>query len=438
LLLSSLLEMNFLRRLSRGASCILIGALPFALAGCSGSAGNVSPSIPGQTDMAAAATERSVPASFNVVYNFEHSPNAEFPLAGLLDAGGTLYGTTVYGGTSPNCTNEPYGCGTIFKVTTSGRESVLHSFLGYQSGDGAYPQAPLLDVSGTLYGATLLGGAQNSSSCGIFGCGTVFKISTTGEESVVYRFGGGSDGSFPSGALVDVEGTLFGTTSHGGASGNGCGGQGCGTVFKLTVSGKENVLHSFRGGSDGADPTGGLNDFGGTLYGTTVSGGVGCGTVFKISRSGEESVLYKFTSNTDGCQPSGGLVDVGGTLYGTTVEGGSHNNGIVFAITTSGKERVLYRFAGNADGAKPQGGLIDVDGTLYGTTSGGGGSDNCYLGCGTVFKITTAGKESVLHSFSYYSDGEIPSGLINVAGSLFGTTYAGGFGGRGTLFSIHS
>ena len=132
----------------------------------------------------------------------------------------------------------------------------------------------------------------------------------------------------------------------------------------------ESVLHRFAGGSDGASPLAGLTNVGGTLYGTT--GGEGdasdYGTVFKITTSGTESVLHRFAGGSDGASPYAGLTNVGGTLYGTTEGGGASDNGTVFRITTSGKEKVLYSFAGGNDGAYPQAGLTNVGGTLYGTT----------------------------------------------------------------------
>lgn len=152
-------------------------------------------------------------------------------------------------------------------------------------------------------------------------------------------------------------------------------------------------------------------------------------------------MLHSFRSsvNNDGSLPND-LINVGGVLYGTTEFGGAFNNGTVFKITTAGVETVLHAFRGrsvrSADGALPNKGLIDVGGTLYGTT-GGGGSGNCDHGCGTVFKITTAGAENVLYSFN---DEGMDAGLIEVNGTLYGTTNLGGSGnckhGCGTVFKL--
>jgi len=181
---------------------------------------------------------------------------------------GTLYGTTSSGGGTVSCTG---GCGTVFKITTAGIETVLHSF-GHDS-DGVFPYAGLINVKGSLYGTTAIGGAS--------GPGTVFKITTAGVETVLYSFKVGSDGANPYAGLIDVAGTLYGTTVHGGT---GSCTAGCGTVFKITTKGMETVLHSFKDGRDGANPYAGLIDVAGTLYGnTSVGGASGNGTVFKVA-----------------------------------------------------------------------------------------------------------------------------------------------------------
>jgi uncharacterized repeat protein (TIGR03803 family) len=185
-------------------------------------------------------------------------------------------------------------------------ETLLYSLHG--GSDGATPRAGLFaDSSGNLYGTTISGGG---TGCGGQGCGTVFRIGTDGSETVLYSFAGGSDGEFPEDRLIgDEAGNLYGTTSQGG--GNGCGGGTCGTVFKLTPGGTETVLHSFAGGSDGYFPIAGLvADASGNLYGTTAGGGAdNKGTVFKIaSGSGIESVLYAFAGGSDGATPIAGVI----------------------------------------------------------------------------------------------------------------------------------
>jgi uncharacterized repeat protein (TIGR03803 family) len=332
------------------------------------------------------------------------------PYAGLLNVNGTFYGTTQSGGA--------YNGGTVFAITSSGTETVLYSFGA--SGDGADPMAGLINVDGTLYGTTRNGGIVNST-CGN-GCGTVFSITTSGSETVLHSFEGyPSDGAYPAADLLNVNGTLYGTTAAGGSS--TCGGRssvGCGTVFAITASG-ESVLFSFGTRHDDCCPSGGLVDVDGTLYGTTLSH---FGKVFKISTSGNETPIYRFKNYpNDGAKPHGGLIDVNGTLYGTTQRGGAAKLGTVFAVTTSGTETELYSFVGGANGGYPYASLINVNGTLYGTASKGG-----IAGGGAVFAITTSGSESAIYSFRGYPyDGDRPySGLINVEGTLYGTTEYGG------------
>jgi uncharacterized repeat protein (TIGR03803 family) len=194
------------------------------------------------------------------------------------------------------------------------------------------------------------------------------------------------------------------------------------------------VLHSFGGGSDGLQPWGGLIDVGGTLYGTTAYGGAnGDGTVFSISTSGTESVLYSFGGGTDGVNPQAQLINVDGTLYGTTTKGGTSHNGTVFTITPSGTEAVLYSFAGGSDGAMPIVGLTKTRRWLYGTTINGGAN-----GDGTAFAIIRKfGTETVLHSFGSGSDGFHPGAApIKVGGVFYGTTENGGADNYGTVYTL--
>ena len=311
---------------------------------------------------------------------------------------------------------------------------VLHSFGG--SGDGSVPYASLINVKGRLYGTTVEGG---SSSCTFYtsGCGTVFSITPSGTETVLHSFGGSRDGSLPYAGLIYVKGKLYGTTSEDQSD--------SGIVFSVTRSGTETVLHHFGGTPyDGTVPYARLVNLKGTLYGTTYYGGAhSSGAVYSITPSGTERLLHSFVNYNykDGFEPEAGLINVGGTLYGTTSGGGTIGYGTVYKITRGGKETVLHSF-GYDDGAYPYAGLIDVKGTLYGTTVGGG-SYTCrnytYLEtCGTVFSITPSGTETVLHSFTGDSkDGAYPyGGLLNVNGTLYGTTEVGGAYGYGTVFKI--
>ncbi|MFY9663189.1 MAG: choice-of-anchor tandem repeat GloVer-containing protein [Candidatus Cybelea sp.] len=319
------------------------------------------------------------------------------------------------------------GFGTVFALTASGKETVLYSFAG-GSTDGAYPYASLLDVNGVLYGTTQSGGAYNG--------GTLFAITPSGAETVLHSFGSSGDGTDPMAPLIDVNGTLYGTTRYGGVISSACA-QGCGVVFSITASGAETVLHGFEGyPSDGAYPAAELLDVDGTLYGTTRAGGSvlcrgsstsGCGTVFTIAASGQENVLFSFGAKHDDCCPSSGLTNVNGTLYGTT----SYKFGKVFQISTTGSESSIHKFKGY-NGAKPLGGLIDVGGALYGITVRGGKSDR-----GTVFAVTTSGAETELYNFSGGADGAHPhASLVDVNGRLYGTVSQGGAADYGAVFTI--
>jgi uncharacterized repeat protein (TIGR03803 family) len=196
--------------------------------------------------------------------------------------------------------------------------TVLHRFTG---NDGSFPEAGLVrDAAGNLYGTTLNGGDQNCSG----GCGSVFKLDKTSKETILYSFTGGSDGEYPNAGLVrDEAGNLYGTTVAGGVSGTGCPEYTtCGVVFKLDTTGKETVLYTFTGGADGGTSYARLvRDSAGNLYGTTAGGGAfASGVVFKLDATGHETVLHTFTGGADGGLPYAGLVrDSAGNLYGATL-----------------------------------------------------------------------------------------------------------------------
>jgi|HubBroStandDraft_6_1064221.scaffolds.fasta_scaffold04124_3 uncharacterized repeat protein (TIGR03803 family) len=370
----------------------------------------------------------SMQAQTFTVLHFFSGGDGQFPYAGLVrDKAGNLYGTTLDGGA--------FNKGTVFKIDKQGAETVLKNFKGEK--DGEYPYAALFrDASGCLYGTTELGGE--------YGAGTAFKLHvnpTTGRVTKVWvhSFRGSWDGGAPYGVLIhDKAGNVYGTSSYGGAHYYG-------TVFKLDKTGQESVLYSFKGGTDGSTPYSGLaSDSAGNLYGTTAFGGAfSRGTVFELAATGKETVLYSFSGGTDGAYPFAGLVvGDGGVLYGTTNSGGDaacnygSGCGVVFKMDTTGKENVLYSFTSGMDGANPYAGLIlDREGNLYGTTEGGGDYSNPD---GTVFKIDKEGAETVLHRF-VWSDGAFPYGTLarDSKGDLYGTAFYAGSGG-GTVFKIRS
>ncbi len=367
--------------------------------------------------------------SYSVLYSFTGTNgDGSNPGGGVVtDAAGNLYGTTLLGGSS--------GAGTVFKLTPCGSESVLHSFSGVSfasPGDGGQPVGTLVrDSAGNLYGvASILGPSSE---------GDVFQLDPTGTITILHGFlSTPGDGFFPNaGLLMDSAGNLYGTTE--------IGGNGFGTVFKVNTSGTEQVLYSFTGsGGDGSRPISDLvMDTGGNLYGTTSEGGLACaasltgtcGTVFKVNPAGVETVLYAFTGvNGDGASPEAGLVmDSAGNLYGTTFAGGSSGAGVVFKLSPTGTMSILHSFTGSPDGRNPLAGLVmDAAGNLFGTTFGGGTQD-----FGSVFKIDTAGNETILHSFSN-PDGTFPTAklLLDGAGNLYGTTGSGGDFSDGVVFKL--
>jgi len=364
--------------------------------------------------------------TFTVLYTFTETTQGEQPDAGLIaDNAGNLYGTTQYGGTAG-------GFGTIFRLDTSGNETVLYSFSG--TPDGEDPYAGLVaDRAGNLYGSTLYGGTNG-------GFGALFRLSKTGKLTLLHSFASDPDGADPYGTFVaDQQGNGYGTTRFGGAGG------GYGTVFKLSPNGKLTLVHSFSGTPDGEDPEAGLIiDNAGNVYGTTVYGGTagGFGTVFKVNHnSGALTLLHSFAGTPDGENPYAGLaVDSAGNGYGTTKYGGTAGGyGTVFKIDRTGKFSLLHSFAGNPDGVNPMGPVtVDRHGNVYGTTYYGG-----MYGYGSVFKIDTTGTLTILHNFDYAPDGANPTGglLLDSAGNLYGTTGQGGdpdcgFFGCGTVFKI--
>ncbi len=431
------------------------------------------------------------PYTYEVLYNFCSETNCADGnqlSAGLIrDAAGNLYGTTTAGGID-------YG-GTVFKIDPSGHETVIYWFCSMPNCvDGKAPVTGLVqDSSGNLFGTTSGGGA-NVSANGGFGGGTVFQLAPpaqpdgTWTETVLYNFCSAAncaDGEDPRAGLIqDAAGVLYGTTVFGGVP---IGQAGYGTVFQLSPPSQkggawtETVLYKFHPAQafpDGELPYGGLiQDDAGNLYGTTMSslspnslGPVG-GTVYKLAPPPQpggawtESVLYFFCSVlncADGGNPRGGLIqDSAGNLYGTALLGstntlvnGDLGAGAVFRLappTQPGDawiETVLYGFCSVPnclDGENPDGTLTQDDaGDLFGTTVGGGVNQ-----LGTAFQLSPpaqpggAWTETVLYGFcapgnTNCSDGQQPqAGLLrDPAGNLYGTTWAGGSNGGGTVFRL--
>jgi uncharacterized repeat protein (TIGR03803 family) len=375
--------------------------------------------------------------TFTLLYSFTGGTDGGNPSDGLvLDSAGNLYGTTGYGGTG-NCTqNGLSGCGTVFKVTNQGTETVLYSFQG--SPDGEYPwSGVVLDGRGDLFGTTVNGG---------LGFGILFALDKSGTEHILHRFTGKTDGANPAPSLTfDRAGNLYGTTDAGGDLSCSIRGEGCGTLFKLSSKGGV-TIHRFAGApSDGRGPGYGavLIDDAGNLYGTTGEGGTADdGTIYKVDQNGKYSVLYSFSGGSDGCEPLGNLaIDENGNLYGTASACGDYDGGTIFRVNSNGSLFVLYSFGvdGPQGGNAPFGGVTrDRTGNLYGTTLFGGGCDLVLGGCGTVFKFNSNGTMTILHSFEGYPDGASPwdNVILDAAGNVYGTTSTLGSGNAGTVWKI--
>jgi uncharacterized repeat protein (TIGR03803 family) len=335
------------------------------------------------------------------------------PEAGLVQGtNGDFYGTTFLGGANHACGGNP--CGTVYKITSSGHLTTLHSFDGM---DGETPSASLvLGTNGKFYGTTYEGGANND--------GTVFSITAGGTLATLHSFDD-TDGAIPEAGLVQgTNGKFYGTTPGGGANGDG-------TVFSITTGGTLATLHSFGIGGDGEFPLAGLvQASNGNLYGTTYEGGTyGGGTVFRVTPSGNLKTLYSFCQHSgcpDGQSPEAGLVQgTDGNLYGTTYEGGANTNsscsngcGTIFSITPSGTLTTLYNFCSQGgsnctDGYGLQAALVqDTNGTFYGTTVFGGANDD-----GTVFSLSVG--------LGPFVKTQPTSGAVGAAVKILGTDLTG-------------
>jgi uncharacterized repeat protein (TIGR03803 family) len=373
------------------------------------------------------------PWSETVLYIFkgfnQGGTDGSLPAGGLvIDGSGNLYGTTAYGGTG-NCVllGTKVGCGTVYELSPpsqqggSWTETVLYSFQGGNDGYLAWGDL-VFDKKGNLYGATQFGGGKGTTCNSFYGgqCGTVFELSPpkkkggTWTEKVLHHFAGIASGKkygdaeSPNGGLIlDANGAIYGTSFNGGYNCQYSQGRGCGTVFELRPpekeggAWKEQLIHVFKDGNDGAGPNAGVI-FGadGLLYGAAQGGAKAGGIVFRLAPAGDgwkEAVLYEFSSDTYSYIPSVALFDPSGKLYGTTETAPSPYGGSVFRLEPSaGKGNqwaisFLHEFKSGQDGANPGPCLLrDKSGDLYGTTAqgGGGGGGSCRAYCGTVFEVS--------------------------------------------------
>ena len=330
----------------------------------------------------------------------------------------------------------------------------IHRFSPLDAGlnaDGANPAAGLALSGDGLVGTTLNGGAQ--------GAGTAFTLSLDGSNFSAFRtFTNAPDAGNPQGELTFLGSKFFGASVSGGSSG-------VGSIFVGQTNGSVSVLRSFTTvnadnatNSGGASPGAALALSGDTLYGTATGGGAAAnGAIFSLTTNASTFVVLRNFSaldsqtgtNTDGAVPLGGLILSGGTLYGTGSVGGAGGSGVVFSIGANGVNfTTLYSFspmdpltATNADGAMPMGGLVMLSNKLYGTTFAGGQG-----GRGTIFSVQTNGLGfTVLHHFTAVdaviatnTDGASPSASLLLSSNvLYGTTSAGGAGAAGIVFSLN-
>jgi len=394
--------------------------------------------------MPLALSSHAIGQTVTTLYNFGSATGeGTNPQAGLItDGAGNLYGTAALSTARAD--------GSVFKLSPQGggswTENVLHLFHGTPDGDT--PESRLVLMNGTLFGTTLLGGANNM--------GTAFATIPPSQPGgpwttrILYSFGSvGQDGLNPNVGLLPARPGFYGVTMNGGSTGRG-------TVFKLTPPSNpldpwnETILYSFAGGTDAAFPLGELSqDALGNLYGVALLGGANnVGAIYRLSPVGggawTESVIYSF-HGPDGSSPTGKLlVAKDGSLFGTTSGGGPRQGGIVYQLVPPVNpgdpwtQNILYSFTGGFDGGGPFAGVImDTQGRIFGTTESGGTGT---LSGGVIFMLTPAGggtwTEQVLYSFGG-NDGFRPLCLLTPSkGKLFGTTSAGGQFGVGTIFQL--
>lgn len=337
---------------------------------------------------------------------------------GLLPQGrdGNLYGVSAGGGTS----------GTVYNVTAAGTPTVLAS-LNSTTGDAAVCGLTL-GSDGNFYGVAPSGGTSN--------VGTAYRVAPTGALTVLHNFTNNGDGGVPTCPPVQAaDGNLYGVTT-----GFVSGIQGVSTFYKITLAGAFSTLHIFAN-SEGQHCSALTQGTDGYFYGACeLDGANGKGTLYKISAAGKVSVLHNFTGS-DGFSAQGEFLVQAkdGNFYGTSYQGGSSNFGVIFRLSPTGTYKVLYNFTGGADGGNPQADMeAATDGNLYGTASVGGSTTGCSTGCGVIFKITTAGVFTVLHTFDSTHGSDPQSNLTQrTDGLLYGNTLSGGAKNEGVFYSLN-
>lgn len=317
-------------------------------------------------------------------------------------------------------------CAALVLAAGAASGQQLTTLLTFTNAHGGITDAHLAQATNGLFYGTTSNGGSNS-------LGSVFSLDVTGVVTPVYQFNGLTDQMNPQMGLVQGrDNRLYGTTAGTGAGGN------LGTVFALTTNGAFTTIYSFAAPDQVSGISGRLTQgVDSNLYGVCASGGpTNFGMVFKVTQSGTFASLYPFVGDTNGATPVGRLVQGPDTaFYGTTTGLGTTNGGSLFRLSTNGTFTLLHAFTGGSDGTAPYGGVTFAsDGNLYGTTSTNGTN-----ACGTFFRCTTNGVFNTLYSFGATgSDGKFPrSGVaLGVDGQLYGTTYAGGAFGSGTVYRV--
>jgi uncharacterized repeat protein (TIGR03803 family) len=369
--------------------------------------------------------------TYDLLYNFPGGSKGLQPGDFVITANGSILGEASYN----NCS-----CSLLYNYK-DGTETVLHRFSEPQGHQEEVPQGLLLSKNrDTLYGTTMYGGSPSDVCDPSLGCGIAFSYDlSTSTYKVMHEFRNGpKDGSGPVGTqALDSTGNLYGLTFGGGTNGNGA-------FYEITAAGAEKVLYSFGNAPDGTQPGSGPISYGGNYYGVTIGGGAntcfngGCGTIFKITPSGKETVLYSFSGGSDGLNPWELIGDSKGNFYGLS-KTQDNTTAAVFEINSAGDFSIAY------DGSYvSQIGYIimGTDGSLYASSSGGNDGACEPNGCGQILQLTPTGggngTVTVLHQFDN-TDGSLLNpfeDLVFRGGILYGTTNYGGSSDNGVIYKL--
>ena len=354
-----------------------------------------------------------------------------YNFAGGKTSGETPWYVTLVQGTNGSLYGTTYnggasGVGTVFSVTTSGTQTLLYSFKG-GTADGANPTGGLtLGSDGNFYGTTQQGGTGTQ--------GVVFKMTTAGVITILHNFNSTTDGAFPWGPpILASDGNFYGTTSGGGLKGNGL-------VYKITSTGTYSTIYEFdvtHGFAPIAPPTQGTDGY---LYIPVSQGGTSfCGTIIQLTTAGIVNNTYDFPCGSGGSYPIGPLIQASnGNFYSTTQDGGTNGEGTIYLVTTGLAVTILHSFGATfGDGTFPGAGLLlATDGNYYGSTSDGGA-----YGDGILFNTSTSGTYADLYSFNNTTNFTQMSPLAppvqDTNGTLYGVTEFGGTSNDGTVYSLN-